>query len=200
MRFLSTSSAIGLLLIGCAASSVSPVSVPLQYKMMASPAEFPALQSCASVSSIEVNDSRTEKTLGVRVLQENKASTAPVTAASDVAAWVRSGLENCLKQGGVAVGKAGGPVLRVTVDSIKTDESVFHRAQYDGRIMLTAQLIAAGGSSCWKEQVDGFSENYGYAGSAENYQETLNHALDRAVIRILSSAEFKRAACACGGA
>jgi hypothetical protein len=33
----------------------------------------------------------------------------------------------------------------------------------------------------------------------ENYQETLNHALDRAVIKIVSTPEMKKAICACGG-
>src|SRR6266851_4140015 len=39
----------------------------------------------------------------------------------------------------------------------------------------------------------------GYEGSAENYQETLNHALDRAMIRMLNASQFKSAICSCGG-
>ena len=96
------------------------------------------------------------------------------------------------------VGKSGGPTLRLTIDQISTSENVLHRSGYEGRIVMSAELTK-GGTSCWKDRLDGFAENYGYAGSIENYQETLNHALDRAMIRMMSSSEFKRAACSCGG-
>jgi hypothetical protein len=46
--------------------------------------------------------------------------------------------------------------------------------------------------------VEGSSENYGYAGSIENYQETLNHALDRAAMRAFSAPGFRKAVCSCG--
>jgi len=51
----------------------------------------------------------------------------------------------------------------------------------------------------WKDSLDGFVENYGDAGTAENYQETLNHALDRAMIRLLNSPDFRKTVCSCGG-
>jgi len=38
-----------------------------------------------------------------------------------------------------------------------------------------------------------------YSGTAENYQETLNHALDRAMIRLLGDPGFQRNICSCGG-
>jgi hypothetical protein len=47
--------------------------------------------------------------------------------------------------------------------------------------------------------VEGASENYGYSGTTDNYQETLNHALDRAMIRLLSDPGFQRSVCSCGG-
>ena len=196
MRRLVIGSVLGLLFVFCAASTVNPVIVPLQYKTMASPAEFPSAQSCASVSRLEVSDRRNSQILGTRYLQEHPSQKADVTSSGDVSAWLRSGVEAALKQGGVAM-KGGGPTLRVTLDTIKTDENVFHRSQYGGRINLTTELVSSSGRSCWKDQVEGYSENYGYAGSAENYRETLNHALDRAMIRMLGSGEFKRAVCNC---
>jgi hypothetical protein len=36
-----------------------------------------------------------------------------------------------------------------------------------------------------------------YSGTVLNYQETLNHALDRAVIDLLDNADFRKAACSC---
>ena len=179
-------------------STVAPVSVPLQYKMQAKAGEFPTVDTCAAVSEVRVTDARTDKTIGKRYLEKKSAEAAAVTTTSDVAAWVRSGAEDALRRAGANVGKSGAPTLRLSVDQINTTENVLHRSGYEGRIVMNAELTR-GGTSCWKDRLDGFAENYGYAGSVENYQETLNHALDRAMIRMLNSSEFKRAACNCGG-
>ncbi|HSP14525.1 MAG TPA: hypothetical protein VLV78_07230 [Thermoanaerobaculia bacterium] len=175
---------------------MNPVTVPLQYKTMASVGEFPSAQTCGSVSRVEVTDARANKMLGSRYLQEKSSMRADVTSSGDVAGWVQSGAEAALKQSGAAM-QGGGPVLRLRLTDIKTDESVFHRAQFNARITLAADLLSPGGRSCWHDSAEGYSENYGYAGSAENYQETLNHALDRAMIRVLGSGEYKKAVCDC---
>ena len=179
-------------------STVAPVSVPLQYKMQAKAVEFPVVDSCASISDVSVTDARTDKTIGKRYVENKSSATAAVTTTSDVADWVRNGAEDALRHAGASMGKSGAPTLRLTVDQINTTENVLHRSGYEGRIVMSAELTK-GGTSCWKDRLDGFAENYGYAGSIENYQETLNHALDRAMIRMLGSSEFKRAACSCGG-
>ena len=182
-----------------APSSVAPLTVPLKYKTMASPAEVPSLLPCTSISKVEVEDARDEKAIGKRYVQDRPSAVAPVTASNDVASWVKDGLEGTLQRAGVHVGEKGS-VLRVRVDLITTNENVLHRAGYDGRIALSLQLLPSGGGpSCWSDRAEGSSENYGYAGSIENYQETLNHALDRAAMRALSSPEFKKVACSCGG-
>jgi uncharacterized lipoprotein YajG len=179
-------------------STVAPVSVPLQYKMQAKAVEFPVVDSCASISDVSVTDARTDKTIGKRYVENKSSAMAAVTTTSDVADWVRSGAEDALRHAGASLGKSGAPTLRLTVDQINTTENVLHRSGYEGRIVMSAELTK-GGTSCWKDRLDGFAENYGYAGSIENYQETLNHALDRAMIRMMNSSEFKRAACSCGG-
>jgi hypothetical protein len=93
--------------------------------------------------------------------------------------------------------KAGAPVLRLSIDDISTSENVLHRSGYEGHMAVTAELMNSGGRSCWRESFNSSAENYGYAGSVENYQETLNHALDRAMIRLLSNSGFKTAVCSC---
>ena len=108
------------------------------------------------------------------------------------------GATDTLKRAGASVGKTSAATLRLTIDQISTTENVLHRSGYEGRIVMSAELVR-NGPSCWKDRLDGFAENYGYAGSAENYQETLNHALDRAMIRLLGSSDFRKAVCSCGG-
>ncbi|MDQ6800868.1 MAG: hypothetical protein M3041_08530 [Acidobacteriota bacterium] len=179
-------------------STVAPVSVPLHYKMQAKAGEFPTVDSCSAISDVRVTDARTDKAIGRRYLENKSTAAAAVTTTSDVADWVRSGAEDALRRAGASFGKSSAPTLRLTVDQINTTENVLHRSGYEGRIVMNAELTK-GGTSCWKDRLDGFAENYGYAGSIENYQETLNHALDRAMIRMMGSSEFKSAACSCGG-
>jgi len=182
-------------------STVSPLAIPLKYKTMATVAEFPTLPGCAAVSKVTVDDARDEKNLGKRYVEGKTGSNAvaPVTAANDVAPWVQEGVEATLKRSGVTIGNGNAPVLKITVDLINTGENVLHRSGYEGRVQLSADLQSASGASCWKGSADGSSENYGYAGSIENYQETLNHALDRAVIKMLSTPEVRKSICSCGG-
>jgi hypothetical protein len=185
------------LLLSCSTpSSVKPVSVPLQYKTVASPAEFPTFPPCAAVSRVEVVDKRADQNLGKRFVEGKNSAAAPVTTTSDVAAWTREAVEAAMKRGGITVGKAGAPLVQITVEQIATSENVLHRSGYEGRIVLSGELRAPGrDASCWQQRADGFSENYGYSGSSENYQETLNHAVDRAIIHLLEAPAFKSAVC-----
>ena len=187
-----------ILLAACSTpSSVGPVSVPLKYKLMASAGEF-APTPCAGVSNVRVTDSRAEKNIGTRFVEGKSAPAAAVTTPSDVAEWVRIGALEALKRAGATSTKSNAATLNLSIESIATSENVLHRSGYEGRIVLSAELSSASGASCWKERLEGFSENYGYSGSVENYQETLNHALDRAMIRMLTSPELKKAICSCG--
>src|SRR5581483_6169217 len=105
-------------------SSVAPLSVPLQYKTMASPGEFPTLPACAGVADVHVRDVRSDTTLGKRFVEGKSSAPAPVTASSDVAAWVRTGVLDSLRRAGVTTAKAGGPTLNITIDQINTSENV----------------------------------------------------------------------------
>ena len=191
--------AISVVVIACSTpSTVAPISVPLAYKTMASPGEYPHLTGgCAAVSDVRVIDNRSDKALGKRFVEGKNTAAAPVTTTSDVAAWARTGALDALNRAGVPSSKAGAPLLRISIDDINTSENVLHRSGYEGHMTITASLVDASGRSCWRESFNTSAENYGYAGSTENYQETLNHALDRAMIKILSNAAFKTAACSC---
>jgi hypothetical protein len=187
-----------LVIVACSTpSSVAPLTIPLQYKTMASPAEFPTLPACAALSKTEVKDARDEKALGKRFVEGKNAPAATVSTTSDVPAWVTAAVESAVKRTGIAT-KAGAPILAITVEQITTSENVLHRAGYEAHVSVGAELRSAGGASCWKGHAEGMSENYGYAGSTENYQETLNHALDRAIIRVLGAPELKKTICSCG--
>jgi uncharacterized lipoprotein YajG len=185
------------LLPSCVQDSVEPLSVPLQYRMMASADELVALPDCAALSAVVVVDAREDSVLGTRVNEGRDAPPVPVTASSDVSEWLRTGVEEALRTNGVSLARSGAPVLRIEIERIRTFENVYRRAGYEARISLSAAIAAQGetDSACWIRQSNGHAENYGYAGTAENYEETLNHALDRALIALFESPGFREAVC-----
>lgn len=184
-----------VVLSACAVSRLDPLSVPLTYKPDPKNAGVLGGLSCSAISRLQVSDARVEKTLGIRT-HESKPLRADVTAADDPAVWVRDGVQSFLAQNGASF-QGSGPTLLVSLDSLHTVESVWHRAGYDARIALTAQLQSPAGRSCWKESVEGTAGNYGYAGSLQNYREALNWALDAASMHLGESQGFKAALCHC---
>jgi len=175
---------------------VEPMSVPLQYKSMADTDDYDRFSDCAAISDIRVTDARTDKTLGQRFIQGVSEPWADVKTDSNVAEWVTTGVVEGLKNSGAAMAVAGKPVLHVSVEQVSTKENVYFAGGYEGHVVISGELLAANGKSCWKNRAEGSGENYGHAGSIANYQETLNHALDRAVISMLSSLESS--VCDCG--
>lgn len=179
----------------CAVSSVAPLAVPLVYKSSPNPDAILRTLSCAAVAHIQVDDKRSEKILGTR-FHESKPLKADVTAADDPVPWVRSGMESFMVQTGFKLAPAG-PNLVVHLETLRTSENIWHRSGYEARIALTAALQSPTGKTCWQDSLEGKSGNYGYSGSVENYQETLNGALDAATAHMLNSAAFTTALCHC---
>jgi hypothetical protein len=184
------------LLSACAATHVSPLSVPLAYTSNPRNASEVGPLSCNAISQLTVRDARTTKLLGTRTL-EGKPDTADVNLASDPAAWVRDGVQTFLSQNGVLVGGAG-PQLAISLDSLTTAENVWHRSSYRAGLALTVRVQSPSGKVCWQNTSQGKGGNYGYSGSATNYQETLNEALDDATQQMASLQGFKDALCQCG--
>jgi len=182
-------------LSACSVSRVDPLSIPLAYKVDISGAGAVGALSCNLISQVLVDDQRTDKILGTRV-HESKPLKADVTAANDPAAWVQEGVRSVLLQNGLSAG-TDGPQLIISLDSLRTAESIWHRSTYDARVVLTGRLQTASGRTCWKETVQGTASTYGYSGSIENYQQTLNSALDAAILHIVEPQSFKDALCHC---
>ncbi|HZP91982.1 MAG TPA: hypothetical protein VFB20_03735 [Burkholderiales bacterium] len=193
-------SPLGVILSGCVATSLYSTTVPLSYKSMEQPAATPAVRPCAALSEFTVEDARESKDLGRRSLERTPDINKPIALEGDPAAWVRTGAQEQMRRAGLRTGVAGQPALHMKVDQLTLSETVYVRATFDGRVTMSADLVPAGGTkACWTARISGFSQNYGYAGSTENYNETLNHALDRALIQLLSSSDFSENLCGkCG--
>lgn len=179
----------------CAVSSVQPLTVPLVYKASSKQPVLAGSFPCSAIARVTATDARTDKALGMRV-HESKPLKAEVSASGDAGSWVADGVQRYLKQTGIQV-QGSGPTLDVTLESLHTSESIWHRSSYEARIALSAHLLSPAGKTCWQGQFEGTSGDYGYSGNVETYQGTLNGALDAASLRLAESPEFRNALCHC---
>ncbi|MGQ0505272.1 MAG: hypothetical protein ACT4TC_08105 [Myxococcaceae bacterium] len=82
-----------------------------------------------------------------------------------------------------------------------TPQALYFPGGENRRIGFVSGVEEGHGSAqpCWKGLTEGFAENYGRPDNAENFSETLNHALDRAVSKLLMTEDFEAALCGvCG--
>jgi hypothetical protein len=180
---------------GCVVSSVQPVTVPLVYRP--NPRQLGLVDSfpCNAVVRVQASDARSEKTLGLRT-HESKPLKAEVSASGDADSWVEDGVQKYLAQSGIHF-QGGGPELILSLDSLRTSESILRRSSYEARISLSSRVQTSAGKSCWQGRVEGASGNYGYSGSIVDYQETLNGALTDALLHMAQSQGFRDALCHC---
>ena len=187
---------VALAISGCVVTSVQPVTVPLVYKTSPKQLGLVDTFACNAIARVQVTDARPEQTLGLRV-HESKALKAEVSASGDAGAWVEQGVQQYLTQAGMHF-QGSGPALVISLDSVRTSESILRRSSYEARIVLSGRLQTSAGKSCWQDKIQGASGNYGYSGSIVDYQETLNGALDAATVRMAQSQAFRNALCHCG--
>jgi hypothetical protein len=180
---------------GCVVSSVQPVTVPLVYRPSPRQLGFVDSFPCNAVARVQASDARSEQTLGTRT-HESKPLKAEVSASGDAGSWVEDGVQKYLTQSGIHF-QGGGPELILSLDSLRTSESILRRSSYEARIALSSRLQTSAGKSCWQGRIEGASGNYGYSGSIVDYQEALNGALTDALLRMAQSQGFRDALCHC---
>jgi hypothetical protein len=180
-------------LAACAPSSLAPYTFPASYQFMGSPGDFSVAPECARYAEIAVVDGRENSDkVGVRYLEEG-GPRHDVGMDGDVEGWLREGVEQAFREASIRQDDGSSHTVTVTLESIETDEAVYRRAEYDGKVVLRTRV--SGGGADWQGGTDGFAENYGYAGKALNYQETVNHALDKALAKLVNDSGFRDALC-----
>lgn len=185
---------LGLVLVfaaACGPSSLAPVTFDAVYAPMGSIGDFDPADDCATFGDLVVEDGRDGEVVGRRYMEEG-GERYDVSMGGDVEGWLQDAVEHALDQAGIEHSDASDRTIRVTLERVETDEAVYRRAEYDAKVVIEA---AVSGGESWSDKKDGFSENYGYQGSAENYQETVNHAMDRALADLVNDAGFTAALC-----
>src|SRR5579883_428694 len=139
-----------ILLCGCAVDRIDPLNIPLNFTPDPRNAAVIGSLQCGAIGQVQVTDAGTAKVLGERI-HESKPLKAQVTTDSDVAQWAQTGIQAVMNQNGIRLGS--GPTLAVSLDSLHTLETVWHRAGYDARISMVAKVRSAAGKMCWSETV-----------------------------------------------
>jgi len=185
-----------LLTLSCAQKSLAPTSFVPSYKSMLDPSEATLAKDCAVASSVVVKSDLPGKVVGRRTLESGAIAPQPITLSGDPVGWVRAAAREMFRQGGVRTNGAGGPGIALSLHQIQINENVHVNAGYDARVVIDAAVIDAQGRSRWSERKTGTGQNYGNHGSVEAYRETVDHALDRALMSVIADDGFQDALCA----
>jgi hypothetical protein len=156
-----------------------------------------SLPSCARPVEVMVIDGRQNADVaGVRFEEERADIEYPIRMQGDVASYVRTSIEKAFERAGRPPGASRTGTLTVKVIQLRIEEKVFYNSEYKGQIGLEAELALPGErQSCWTGRFTGNAKNYGRSGSEENYQETLNRALDNATAQLLNARGLPDALC-----
>lgn len=157
---------------------------------------------CAAINQITVTDPRPDPvTVGRRYHEEQPGLVYAIKMNGAATAWVKDGIESQARQAAMALGTAGRADLVVSIRMLDLQEKVFSNSNYEARVVLDATVPKAGTNTpCWSGSFEGSSKNYGRSGSQDNYQETANHALDKAALDLLNADGLRDALCGkCGG-
>lgn len=186
---------LGSLLGGCAQKSIAPTSFNPHYQTQLDGSEVIAAKQCVSLSGVNVTNGLKNNIVGQRTLESSGLPAQNINLNGSPVSWVKTGSDAILKMAGVTHRDPQGPRLHLTLEDVVIHENVHVNSGYDARVTLDAVLVNSRGKECWRDSESGTSKNYGDSGSAVNYQETINHALDRAIMAVAADKGFQEAAC-----
>jgi hypothetical protein len=186
---------LAALLMSCAHRNNLPTAFVADYHPQLDKSDVIRPPACAALSGIEVRNSLKNAVVGERTLETRPMPVQTISMRGNPASWVSASANEMFRQAGLAANRAGAPRLKLGLSDVMIHENIYVNSGYDGRVTLDASLEDASGKLCWHDRKSGTAKNYGNSGAAINYQETINHALDRAVMAIASDKGFQDAAC-----
>ena len=181
------------------AKDLKPTSFEAEYSMEIDRDEITTVPACAAASLAAFEDTRSEPNVGERFHEKTPNVKLPITMTGDPLLWMQTGFMEHARRAVLSYATEGRPEITFQLVSLWIDEQVYRNSEYDGQVVLDVAVTpAGGGTTCWSGRVSGFAENYGRAGKEVNYQETVNHALDKAMVKAFADAELTNALCTCG--
>ncbi len=182
-------------LSACAQTTIEPASFQSAYQPMLAPQETVLPKRCVAVSGITYKNGLENTLVGKRFLENHKKPPEAIHMTGNLSDWVRASATEMFRRAGFNTQDPSAPRLTLQLTDIAVSENIYVNSGYNGRVTLDATLLNAQGQPCWNDTEAGLAQNYGHSGSAINYQETVNHALDRALMALLADKNFQKAAC-----
>ena len=154
---------------------------------------------CAGIHQLSVRDGREVSSLVVgrrsieyagRVLDQ-----APVEMSGSVLGWLTAGAQEILERHRYPLRAPNNPSLMVTLESLGVNEKFDGRSTYLSSVRLRAEVTLPDGGRCTSVPIAVESSDTGIPNFERNYQERMNHALDRALIGLLASPDVRNALC-----
>ena len=180
----------------CAVSSLAPISFPADYSPEEGTAGINAAPACAHIRSLEVSDERPDTPVAGQRSVQDKPERHDIFMEGNIESWLRSGVRRALDLAVIRDNPSSGLVLSVTLTSLVIEEVAYVNSEYEGRVVLDLALRASGAATdAWTNRAEGTAQNYGRPGNIVNYQETVNHALDRAAAEIVTSSDLIEQLC-----
>ncbi|HVP62050.1 MAG TPA: hypothetical protein VMT11_15910 [Myxococcaceae bacterium] len=162
----------------------------------------PSIPACSGPIAVTVTDVREKpQDVGRRFAEDKPTVSWPIEMTGSAPDYVRSALEANLKRAGSPGTGQGTSTLQARLTQLLLEERTYHNAEFSGSVGLDLALSAPGAATpCWRGQISATGTNYGKAGNPENYQETLNRAIERATADLLAHQSFQDALCGkCSG-
>ena len=174
---------------GCAKSNLASSATTLNYLDHGRMAATQVTDPVNGVGTLAVTDDRADDMRGGTRKGEKDGSTAEIAINGDAAAWVAAGARHVF--GGAGIGFDDGPIeMRIRLVEFSLEESVYVNSSYTSRVTLEVRLYNDG-EEVWLGTRSGQAGNFGRPAKQENYEETFNHALSKALDMILQDAAFR---------
>jgi hypothetical protein len=181
-----------MLLCGCS-RGLSARQFQLEYRREGKvPAEA---GTCPGFSRVSVRDARPNPRLLGDRSRDVDPKLFPVTTTTNVAQWVRTGLEAQLKAAGYPFAEPTLPAIVATLQVADLHERVAGQGTFTARVMLDVQLADFAGRPCFQGTFEAEGKNTGADGRGENYTQTFNRALDAVAVSLLDHPQFREQAC-----
>lgn len=186
---------LGSLTASCAQKSLAPTSFSPLYKSQLDASDVAIVRNCAVVSAVDVTNGLKGRVVGKRTLESGAVPAQSISVEGDLATWVRSSAKEMFQRASLKTSVVNAPQVKLRLSELQVNENVRVNAGYDARVIMDVSVVNTRGEACWTARKTGYAQNWGKHGSAEAYRETVDHALDRAVMSIAADASFQDALC-----
>jgi len=156
-----------------------------------------ALPECAAMGEVTVIDHRGTADLGEQLLEYAKpGQTVPVVSVNDPCPWFSDVARSVGSDSMVRFGR-GWANLELSLRRLTAFETFTGTfgANYRSQVVFDAKLTDKNGRAIFTGTFDADFDNYGADQSMENMLETVNHAAEKALVRLYDDPAFRSALC-----